>query len=170
MQTLAKETGGKSYKAHKYGLDNAEIPFIDYGEDNMVWKKTFETYPHRSYVKLEDKCKKMISCGEPLLTYFLDGSRRVYKVDDIAYKFGKRSLIYPVIAGQIGVACCKRTNKIVKLEELKNEIVISLPGIANADGKPGFFEAIAKKLNNISEFRHSNIKISSVIPYKVSKK
>lgn len=28
MSILAKETGGKSYKAHKYGLDHAERPYI----------------------------------------------------------------------------------------------------------------------------------------------
>lgn len=40
MNLLAKETGGKSYKAHKYGLDHAERPFIDYGEDGaIIWKK-----------------------------------------------------------------------------------------------------------------------------------
>lgn len=36
MPLLANITGGKSYKAHKYGLDHAERPYIDYGEDNIV--------------------------------------------------------------------------------------------------------------------------------------
>ena len=31
MKILADVTGGKSYKAHKYGLGHAERPFIDYG-------------------------------------------------------------------------------------------------------------------------------------------
>ena len=43
MQVLADETGGKSYKAHKYGLDHAERPFIDYSEDTIIWEKTAET-------------------------------------------------------------------------------------------------------------------------------
>lgn len=34
MSILAEATGGKSYKAHKYGLDHADRPFIDYGEDS----------------------------------------------------------------------------------------------------------------------------------------
>ena len=43
MAILAEVTGGKSYKAHKYGLDHADRPFIDYGEDSIIWKKTAET-------------------------------------------------------------------------------------------------------------------------------
>ena len=43
MTMLADITGGKSYKAHKYGLDHAERPFIDYGEDSVIWMKTAET-------------------------------------------------------------------------------------------------------------------------------
>lgn len=39
MSILAEVTGGKSYKAHKYGLDHANRPFIDYGEDSIIWKK-----------------------------------------------------------------------------------------------------------------------------------
>ena len=43
MQFLANETGGKSYKAHKYGLDHAERPFIDYTEDKITWERTILT-------------------------------------------------------------------------------------------------------------------------------
>ena len=38
MTMLASVTGGKSYRAHKYGLDHAERPFIDYGEDSIIGK------------------------------------------------------------------------------------------------------------------------------------
>lgn len=94
MTVLAKETGGKSYKAHKYGLNHTERPYIDYGDDSIVWKKTAETTPHRKYVSLVNLSKKLITRNEQLLTYFLDGSRRVFKVDDIAYKVsnGRRLL------------------------------------------------------------------------------
>ena len=43
MSILAEATGGKSYKAHKYGIDHADRPFIDYGEDSIIWKKMAET-------------------------------------------------------------------------------------------------------------------------------
>ena len=113
MDILANETGGKSYKAHKYGLDHAERPIIDYSEDRIIWQKTAETITHRSYVNLESKSKELAHNGYQLLTYFLDGSRRVYKVDDHSYTLsGGRNVIYPIIAGQIGVGCCKRENRL----------------------------------------------------------
>lgn len=94
MTLLAEVTGGKSYKAHKYGLDQAERPFIDYGEDSIIWEKTAETYRHRKYVPLEKLSKTLSLRNEQLLTFFLDGSRRVFKVDDIAYlQSGGRSVI-----------------------------------------------------------------------------
>ena len=116
MNLLAKETGGKSYKAHKYGLDHAERPFIDYGEDGaIIWKKTAETTPHRTYVDLTKISKKLAQRNETILSFFLDGSRRVFKVDDIAYsQSGGRSVIYPIIAGQRGVGCCRRIDKVIK--------------------------------------------------------
>lgn len=86
MAILAEVTGGKSYKAHKYGLDHADRPFIDYGEDSIIWKKTAETdKSNRKYVPLEVLSKTLSAREEQRLTYFLDGSRRVFKVDDIAY-------------------------------------------------------------------------------------
>lgn len=170
MQVLADETGGKSYKAHKYGLDHADRPFIDYGDKEIIWQKTSETEHHRTYVSLEEKSIEVAKRGEQLLTYFLDGSRRVYKVDDIAYmKSGGRTAIYPVIAGQIGVGCCKRVNREITPIKFKNEIVLSVPEDANADGKNGFFEAMALKLNLLPDLKRLNLRISSIIPYKISK-
>lgn len=170
MPMLAEATGGKSYKAHKYGLDHSERPFIDYGEDSIIWKRTAETHSHRKYVALEELSKILAEREEQLLTFFLDGSRRVFKVDDIAYiQSGGRSVIYPVIAGQIGVGCCKRIKKQVVPEKFKREIVLSIPDIANADGKPGFFPATAKKLNECSELGRLGIEFSTILPYKTAK-
>ncbi|MDE6426683.1 MAG: hypothetical protein K2K89_11200 [Ruminococcus sp.] len=170
MQVLAEETGGRSYKAHKYGLDHAERPVIDYSEDAVVWEKMAETSHNLpKYISLK---KNMTECGEQYLTYFLDGSRRVYKVDDHSYFVSKngRSRIFPIIAGQIGVGCCKRIDRIVTPEQFHREIVISVPDIANADGKAGFFEGMAIKLSNLPVIKRSGIKINSVIPYDTSGK
>ena len=171
MSILAEATGGKSYKAHKYGLDHADRPFIDYGEDSIIWKKTAETNKsNRKYVPLEKLSKKLSAREEQLLTYFLDGSRRVFKVDDIAYaKSGGRSVIYPVVAGQIGVGCCKRENKRMIPVKFKREFVLSIPDIANADGKAGFFPATAHKLNESPELKRLGIEFSTIIPYRTAR-
>lgn len=170
MSLLASITGGKSYKAHKYGLDHAERPYIDYGEDSIVWQETAETTRHRKYVSLELKSKQVAESKEQLLTYFLDGSRRVFKVDDISYPFsGGRSVIYPVIAGQIGVGCTKRVNKKLTCEKFKQEFVISMPDMANADRKNGFFPATAQKLNSAPSLQALGIRFSTILPYDTSR-
>ncbi len=168
MQVLASETGGKSYKAHKYGLDHADRPFIDYGEDTSIWQRIGESTLHKTYIRLKEKSIDLANRGEQLLTFFLDGSRRVFKVDDIAYTKSGRSVIYPVIAGQIGVGCCKRINKMISPEMYKREIVLSIPEIANADGKPGFYSSMVMKINSMSELNHMGFEIKKIIPYKIS--
>lgn len=171
MQLLAEETGGRSYKAHKYGLDHAERPVIDYSEDAVVWEKMAETSLNLpKYIPLENLSIDLAERGEQYLTYFLDGSRRVYKVDDHSYAVSRdRSKIFPIIAGQIGVGCCKRINRIVTPDQFHGEVVISVPDIANADDKAGFFEGMAIKLSKLPVIQRSGIKINSVIPYDTSR-
>lgn len=76
--------------------------------------------------------RSIACCGgeKPLLKYFLDGSRHVFKVDDIAYN----KQVFPVVAGQIGIGCCKRENKRMSKERFYRELVLALPDKANADG------------------------------------
>ena len=119
MNILADVTGGRSYRAHKYVLDPSDRPSVDYGNSEIVWRRRAETTPHRTYVDLSKLVKKLSTRDDQILSYFLDGSRRVFKVDDIAFdEPGGRSVVYPVIAGQIGVGCCRRIDKRVRQRNL----------------------------------------------------
>ena len=168
-QILDEETGSKSYSAHKYSLD-IDRP-MDYGEsdDNtFIWRKLGETEPPKKYKNLESFAKTLAERDEQALTYFLDGSRHVYKVEDRAYPTGDRKLVYPTIAGQIGVGICKRQNKRMMAEMLHKEFVISVPKLADANGKSGFFEALCDKLNASKELERileSGWRFSAPIPY-----
>jgi hypothetical protein len=169
MNILEEATSGKSYKAHKYELERPERPSVDYGNSEIVWKRRAETTQHRTYVNLATECKRLASRNDQILSYFLDGSRRVFKVDDISYaKAGGRSVIYPVIAGQIGVGCCRRVDKRLVKEKFKREFVLSMPVVANADDKPGFWPATAKKLSECEELKRLRIEFSTILPYKTS--
>ncbi|SFG14920.1 hypothetical protein SAMN05660649_00880 [Desulfotomaculum arcticum] len=170
-QILAEETGGKSYKAHKYSLDS-ERSTLDYNETEdrtFFWKKRGETEPPITYKSLESLAKMLAARDEQVLTYFLDGSRHVYKVDDMAYsQSGDRSVIYPTIAGQVGVGICKRENKQMMPEILTREIIISIPSIADPSGKGGFFESLSVKLNESNELariKQCGWKFSTPVPY-----
>ncbi|MDR1410372.1 MAG: hypothetical protein LBJ12_08995, partial [Oscillospiraceae bacterium] len=109
-----------------------------------------------------------------LFSYFLDGSRHVYKVDDMGFeKSGNRTAIYPVIAGQIGVGCCRRENKRMFREKFEREIVVAMPDIAQSSGKKqGFLTATAQKLNDGTELARisaSGWKFSTILSYKSAK-
>jgi len=170
MNILAEVTGGNSFKAHKYALDHSERPSVDYGPSEVVWKRRAETTQHKTYIDLSDRCKKIAGQDDQILSYFLDGSRRVFKVDDMAFtQSGGRSVIYPIVAGQIGVGCCRRIDKEMKPTRFKREFVLSMPDVADADGKSGFWPATVKKLNECDELKRLGIKFSSILPYKTLK-
>lgn len=170
MSIIAEVTGGKTYKGHKYALDFMDRPSVDYGNSEIIWKRRAETTPHRTYVDLSDWVKRTVFNEDQILTYFLDGSRKVFKVDDIAIsQSGSRVAIYPVIAGQIGVGCCRRDNKRLTLEKFEREFVLSMPDVADADGKPGFWPATARKISECSEIRRLGIEFATILPYKTSK-
>jgi hypothetical protein len=166
---LIAETGGKSYKAHKYSLDTTERSNFDYETENIQWKKMAETTKCSGYIDLNSTYKKISQNYEQILTYFLDGSRRVFKVDDVAYFSGNRSVIYPIIAGQIGVGCCFRKNKKIFYEKFSREIVLVVPDVADADGKSGFFSALATKLNECLDLQRIGVNFSKILPYKTSR-
>ncbi len=152
-EILEIETGGKSYKAHKYSLDNTDRPNPDYGDvdKGLEWSEYGETKHGKSPIDLTVLSRSLQTDKEQLLTYFLDGSRHVYKVDDMGYeKAGNRSVIYPIIAGQIGVGCCCREDRHVRSERFIGAIALAVPDIADADGSgdKGFFQGLAKKIRD----------------------
>ncbi len=171
MEIIEKETGGKSYHTYKYSYDSIGLPSIDYDDDPnkiMKWKDSGETGFYKKPIDLKPLADQLRTIGEtPLLKYFLDGSRHVFKVDDIAYN----KQVFPVVAGQIGIGCCKRENRRMIPERFYRELVLALPDKANADGwdDAAYFAAKAKKLNESEELRRLGLHFSSIIPYSTSK-
>ena len=133
LDDIANETSGKSFKTHKYGFEGIEVPRFDYDDHrhHITWKRVGETAPSPTPKNLKPMADMYLS-QSPLFAYFLDGSRKTYKVDDMAY----RNQIYPVIAGQVGVGCCTRVNMDMqplycgKDPMFERHLVISLPKIA----------------------------------------
>lgn len=171
MEIIAKETKGKSYRTYKYSYDSVGVPSIDYDDDPnkvMKWADSAETGSAKSSVDLKPLADRLQDIGEPtLLKYFLDGSRRVFKVDDIAYN----KQVFPVVAGQIGIGCCKRENKCMYKERFYREIVLALPDKANADGwnDSAYFASKVAKINESDELKRLKIKFSAILPYSTAK-
>jgi hypothetical protein len=177
MAILERETGGKSYKSYKYSLDASDRSAVEYGEvgKSMQWAaRRGETKPYTRAIDLTSLSKDIARGDDQLLTYFLDGSRHVYKVDDMGFeKSGKRTAIYPIIAGQIGVGCYRRDDKLMSVEDMAREIVIAMPDIAQSSGKKqGFLTATAQKLNSgteLSRIKASGWEFSTILSYKSAK-
>jgi hypothetical protein len=169
LDFIAKETDGKNYKSYKYCFEAVEIPKLEYEDKKGIKvKNKGETDRSLNTTKsIKDLADKTNQTAQPLFKYFLDGSRRTYKVDDIAY--GKR--LYPVIAGQIGVAVCERVDEhSFKAVSFKNPLVISLPENANAQTTVGndelFFNNLIQKLNNQEILKKQSLKFNKILPYK----
>lgn len=164
MEMIAEETGGKSFRTFKYSFDSIRVPSLDYDDNKeIIWKDIGETEKHKSPKDLSELAKS-ISKYKPLFTYFLDGSRRVFKVDDISYQ----NQVFPVIAGQIGIGCCKRESKEIKPFKFERCSVICLPKIANKGGwNPQlFFSNLLQKINSNMSLKKNNIEFTDILTYK----
>ena len=171
MEIIEKETKGKSYHTYKYSYDSIGLPSIDYDDDPnkvMKWRDSGETSFHKNAIDLKPLADRLYEVSEPpLLKYFLDGSRHVFKVDDIAYN----KQVFPVVAGQIGVGCCKRIDKRMSNERFYRELVLALPDKANPDGwnDTAYFTSKVAKLNESSDLKRLGLKFSAILPYSTSK-
>lgn len=166
LDFIAKETDGKNFKSYQYCFESVEIPTLIYEDKKGIQvKRKGETDKSlKNYKSVKNLSKKIE--GEALFKYFLDGSRRTYKVDDIAY--GKR--LYPIIAGQIGVAVCERKDRhTFKPVQLENPLVISIPENANAETSLGnqelFFNNLKNKLNQQSILQKQQLQINKILAY-----
>lgn len=168
LSLLEEASNGKCYKSYRYCADEElriqTISYDDsqkftlcenrYGETDKTLKQTKNIYNFAEKIKNET----------PLFRYFLDGSRRVYKVDDIV--LNKR--VFPIMAGQIGVACCERKSKSeFKCKELENNLVIALPTEANPELRNTelFFNNLKDKINNIDRIQKIGSNFSKILSY-----
>ncbi|MCD7935502.1 MAG: hypothetical protein LUG98_01435 [Tannerellaceae bacterium] len=108
----------------------------------------------------------------PIFRYFLDGSRRTYKVDDIA--IGKN--IFPIMAGQIVVGCCERKSRdIFKKYDIRRELLMAMPDeFDDDDGGENFCrlycENLNKDLQNIRFVAEKELTIDKLLLYQTDGK
>ena len=170
MEIVANETKGKSFRTYKYCYDSVGMPAIEYDDTQykmMKWRNLGETTFHKTSINLKPLADQLYVLGEEsLLKYFLDGSRHVFKVDDISYN----KQVFPVVAGQIGVGCCRRINKRMQKERFYRELVLALPNKANADGwnDEAYFASKVSKLNDSEELKRLGLQFSAILPYATS--
>ena len=172
LEFIEKDGEGKysCYKTRKLILDQNDQDTLDY-DDKPAIEQHSGTFAETDLtrvdtVKIDVRMMKLASF--PLFSYFLDGSRHVYKVDDIA--IGNR--IFPFLAGQIIVGCCERKDRdTFKKYKLQRKVVLSLPQNFNYDDdkEENFCRNYCDKINeeiSASNFvREHGIKIDKILLY-----
>ena len=70
LDTIAKETHGKSFKTYKYGFDGVSMPRFDYDDNHQgfTWKQYGETERHTKPIPLKEFADRIVS-QPPLFRY-----------------------------------------------------------------------------------------------------
>lgn len=172
LHFIAKETQGECFTSFKYCYDSMAAPTIEYesGESSYINLKEYAEDEHNP--KPRDMRNRAEICmhGAPLFKYFLDGSRRVYKVDDIQYD----KKVFPIVSGQISVACCSRelnedhTFRSFRHIEEETYPVLCLPVTANGEGIDNdiFFRNLRDKINSLPQLISAGVQIEKVLYYR----
>ncbi|MCL2076519.1 MAG: hypothetical protein FWH15_08835 [Betaproteobacteria bacterium] len=171
MEDLAKITNGISFQSYKYSFDSVRTPTPDYDDSPDAiesWAFDGETNSQKKSTDLREHAIELAKARPtPCLQYFLDGSRHVYHVDDISYD----ARVFPVVAGQVGVACCQRTDGRMKaVPPAMRKLIISLPNKCDQSGRyPEAFRAnIRAKLNENPRLKGIGIQLDDVLMYETA--
>lgn len=163
----------KAYDSQKRFIDERELD--TFGEfDDHKWvvqpKDKSQIYGEDSPSKtsqVEIKIKEINRRrNQSRFKYFLDGTRHVYKVGDIAID----GVVYPLAVGQIIVGYCGREGRDIKIGRFERHLVLSVPvqWDINRQGA-NFFrrqcDEINAKLRNTELYKKFRIQFDSVIPY-----
>jgi len=110
------------FPTERLNLDYIEKPEYQDKDEEFLEEEILEE-------KKDGKLRRIdkIPFENTFFKYFLDGSRKVYKISEIA--FGNKFL--PVVCAQIGVACTERKFKILKKHTLIRKNMILVPDCMN---------------------------------------
>lgn len=146
MDVLAKEMPhGERYRTHKICYDTADNNIIEYEQEaEVTWKEYGETTHLTSPRNLLSNMQELAT-QESWFRYFLDGSRHTYKIDDMAFFRN----VYPILAGQVGISCCRRDMKVMQQEFFRRKLVLVLPNsaIKNEFNKRAVAANLCKRIN-----------------------
>ena len=171
LKYIAEETQGTCFSSFKYCYDTITTPAIEYGEAEMGYinLKEYAEDVHDPMPRNMRQRAKICLQGAPLFKFFLDGSRRVYKVDDIQYD----KKVFPIVSGQISVACCGRemheNNAFKSFQHVYEESypVLCLPVTANGEGMDNdvFFRNLCNKLNERLQRVNAEVQLKRILYY-----
>lgn len=171
LKYIEKETDGHAFTSFKRCYDSGDAPAIEYETQEESYINLKEYAEDVKNPAPRDLTRRAQLCmqGPPLFKYFLDGSRKVYKLDDIQYD----KKVFPIVGGQIAVACCGRDTDeyghflgFRKVEDVSYS-VLCLPVKANGEGIDHniFFRNLSDKIKSDPNLSASKIHLEKVLYY-----
>ena len=171
LKFIEEATEGECFTSFKYSYDDDKVPGIEYETQEETYINLKEYAEEVKDPKPRDLTQKAKLCmqGPPLFKYFLDGSRKVYKLDDIQYD----KKVYPIVGGQIAVACCGRDvdddGNFIGFHKVEEEAysVLCLPVKANGEGIDHnvFFRNLCNKIKEKPGLNSSNVHLEKILYY-----
>ncbi len=136
---LFKDKGIQFFQTDKLSLDKYYFEAFQDEKEVFDGNKIFETQ--------EVEVKKLEPYSPSLFKYFLDGSRKPYKIGDIITTDNKFT---PVVVGQIGAACCSRsTSKKINIFQInKLNLLLVFDSINDDD-----YEDIKGQISNSGKWK-----------------
>lgn len=163
IKALEQETGRQCFDTYRRCLDHERASIVEYDAfSHEFMSDQGETERFEGVRNIQELAMSWKEY-EPAFCLFLDGSRRTYKIADMPIG----AQVFPIIAGQVGVAVCKRENRMLHPCELIFHTVLAVPEKLDSEGKSE--KQHAAFLNNLTERlnkKQSRTKIDRVLIYK----
>lgn len=133
MQHIVENSGEliSCYDTIKHIVDGDNQDLFGDFEDHK--NNTYEFYndkniyaedsPNKSNIHIINIGKIKKHYNSSCFKYFLDGSRHVYKTNDMVINGN----VFPVVVGQIIVACCKRMERKISNYKFSRKLILVLP-------------------------------------------
>ncbi len=134
IEWLAARTGSEIESSSGCALSDYEAPVNSYmGQPISYPAPGFLAETDASVKNKYVELQRDSLDTESLFRYFMDGSRMAYKVAE----FRKDGKVWPIVAGQIGVAYCERVSRRMKKGERIFKAILSVPSrICGLGGTP----------------------------------
>jgi len=145
---LEKETGRNCFASYRSCLDRERSSLVEYDDfERQFMLQQGETIRYGEPRNVKLLAEQWLD-RRPVFKFFLDGSRRTYKIADIPIG----TQVFPIIAGQVGVGVCVRDNCQINACDITLHAVLTFPDKLDADGKNdkqhrAFLANMATKMN-----------------------
>lgn len=171
IDSLEKELSKKCFATHRHQLDWERSSVIEYDFcDHSYAEKPGETeriLGSKDISRIAEDWRD----SAPAFRFFLDGSRRTYKIADIPIDMQ----CYPLVAGQVGVGVCERKDrKLSVYGDFHLKTVLSVSRRLDSDGKNApawrcFFDNLRTKINeNLLRGSHPSFQLDEILFYEAN--